>query len=90
MAAKQPFVNLQPFKVTEAENIEEFFRQLNSGMQVAGISDANRHTYLHLHLKGGALAFFDLVPQATREDYDNAVTALRERFKNDQRIQLQK
>ena len=57
MAAIQPFVNLQPFKGTEAENNEEFFRQL---------------------------------PQATREDYDNAAAALRERYKNDQHTQLQK
>ena len=90
MAAIQPFVNPQPFKGTEAENIEEFFRQLTSCMTVAGIPDANWHTYLHLHLKGGALAFFDQLPQATRDVYDDAVTALRERYKNDQRVQLQK
>ena len=59
-------------------------------MQVAGIPDANRHTYLHLHLKGRALAFFGQLAKATREHYDNAVTALRARYKNNQRIQLQK
>ena len=57
-------------------------------MQVAIIQDANRHTYLHLHLKGGALTFFDLLAQATREAYDDAVTALCVRSKNDQRVQL--
>ena len=90
MAAIQPFVNLQPFKGTKGENLEEFFRQLTSCMKVAGIPDANRHTYLYLQLKGCALAFFDQLPQATREDYDNAVATLRERYKNGQRIQLQK
>ena len=57
MTAIQPFVNLQPFKVSEAENFEELIRQLTSCMQVAGFPDANRHTYLHLHLKGGPLVF---------------------------------
>ena len=90
MAAIQPFVNLQPFKGTEQENLEEFIRQLESCMQVAAIADAQRHRYLQLHLKGGALSYFDQLPVATREDYDLAIAALRQRYLNDQRIQLQK
>ena len=90
MAAIQPFVNLQPFKGTEKENLEEFIRQLESCMHVAGIANADRHRYLHLHLKGGALSFFDQQPDATRNDYDVAIPALRERYLNDQRVQLQK
>ena len=42
-------MNLQPFKDTESENIEEFFRQIGSCLQVAGIHDDNNHQYLHLH-----------------------------------------
>ncbi|MEL7079647.1 MAG: DUF1759 domain-containing protein [Cyanobacteria bacterium J06582_2] len=90
MAAIQPFVNLQPFKGTETENLNEFLRQLESCTNIAGINDADRHRYLHLHLKGGALTYFDQLPQATRDDYDLAIAALRERYQNDQRIQLQK
>ena len=90
MAAIQPFVNLQPFKGTEKENLNEFIRQLESCIQIAGINNDDRHQYLHLHLKGGALTFFDQLAQATRENYDLAVTALRERYQNDQRVQLQK
>ena len=90
MAAIQPFVNLQPFKGTEKENLIEFIRQLESCIQIAGINNVDRHQYLHLHLKGGALTFVDQLEQATRENYDLAVTALRERYQNDQRVQLQK
>ena len=90
MAAIQPFVNLQPFKGTEKENLNEFIRQLESCIAIAGIADADRHRYLHLHLKGGALTFFDQLAAAVRNDYDAGVTALRERYQNDQRIQLQK
>ena len=43
-----------------------------------------------MHLKGGALTFFEQLPEATRVDYDLAVAALRERYQNDQRVQLQK
>ena len=90
MAAIQPFVNLQPFKGTEKENLNEFLRQLESCIQVAGVPDADRHRYLHLHLKGGALTFFDQQEAAVRDDYDQAVAALRDRYQNYQRIQLQK
>ena len=90
MTAIQPFVNLQPFKGTEKENLNEFLRQLASCIQIAGIADNDRHQYLHLLLKGGALTFFDQLPEATRVDYDLAVAALRERYQNDQRVQLQK
>ena len=90
MAAIQIFVNLQPFKGTEKENLNELPKQLASCIQIAGIANNDRHQYLHLHLKGGALTFFDQLPQATREDYDLAVAALRERYQNDQRVQLQK
>ena len=86
MAAIQPFVNLQPFKGTE----NEFLRQLESCTQVAGISNYQRHRYLHLHLKGGALTFFDQQEAAVRNDYDAAVAALRNHYQNDQRIQMQK
>ena len=90
MAAIQPFVNLQPFKGTEEENLNEFLRQLESCIQVAAEPNGERHRYLHLHLKGGALTFFDQQPAAIRDDYDQAVAALRNRYQNDQRIQLQK
>ena len=65
-------------------------QQLESFIQVAGVPDAVRHRYLHLHLKGGALTFFDQQEAAIRENYDQAVAALRTRHQNDQRIQLQK
>ena len=89
MAAIQPFVNLQPFKGTEKENFDDFLRQLENCTKVAGIPNAQRHRYLHLHLKGGALTFFDQQEAAVR-DYDAAVEALRNRYKNNQRVQLQK
>ena len=74
----------------QKKNINEFLRQLASCIQIAGIANNDRHQYLHLHLKGGALTFFDQLPEATRVFYDLAVAALRERYQNDQSVQLQK
>ena len=68
MAAIQPFVNLQPFKGTQSENIEEFFRQLASSLQVANMHDDNRHQYLYLHLKSRPITFFDQFQENTRID----------------------
>ena len=90
IAAIQPFVNLQPFKGTKNENFDEFIRQLESCTEVAGIAEDQSHRYLHLHLKGGALTFFDQREAAVRDEYDAAVTALRNRYQNDQKTQLQK
>ena len=59
-------------------------------MQIASIANNDRHQFLHLQLKGGALTFFDQLPEATRVDYDLAVAALRERYQNEQRVQLPK
>ena len=78
------------FKGTEKENLNEFPRQLESCFQVAVVPAADRHRYLHLHLKGGALTFFDQQEAAVRDDYNQAVAALRDRYQIDQRIQLQK
>ena len=90
MAHIQPIVNIQPFKGLETENFDEFERQLTSSIGVAGIADADRHLYLHLHLKGGALAYFDQMPAATRQDYDLAIAALRQRYVNPQRQELKR
>ena len=49
----------------------EFIRQLTSCIQIAGIADADRHTYLHLHHKGGALTYSDQLSEVTRTDYVN-------------------
>ena len=90
MAAIQTFVNLQPLEGTEKENLDEFIRQLVSCMHVAGVADSDQHRYLHLHLEGGALSLFDQLPAATRDDNNFLIAALRGRYLNEQRIQLQK
>ena len=90
MAARQPFVNLQPFKGREKGNLNEFLRPFEHCIQTAGIADGDRHQCFHLYLKGGDLIFFDQLPEVSRSDFDLAVTALRNRYQNDQRVQLRK
>ena len=71
------------------KNLAEFIPQLESCMQVAAIPDAQKHQY-HLHLEEGALSYFDQLADATRDDYALAISAQRQRYSNDRRIQLQK
>ena len=86
----QPFLNLQTFSGAETENIDQFERQLRSCIGLAQIDAANQHLYLHLHLKGNALTFYDQLAQATREDLDLALTALRERYVGPERVEFYK
>ena len=58
MAPIQPFEHRPPFKRTKKENLKKLIRQLESCIAIAGIADAYRHRYLHLHVR---LTFFDRV-----------------------------
>ena len=89
MANIQPIVNIPPFKGLESEKFDEFERQLNSSIGVPGIAVGDRHLYLHLHLKGGALANYELAA-ATRVDFDQAIAPLRQRYVNPQRQELKR
>lgn len=86
----QPFINLTPFKGTDKENFPQFENQLRSCLGVANVPDAQKVLYLHLHLRGGALSYFDQLPEATRGNFDLAITALRNRYNNPQRSELHK
>ena len=70
MAHIQPFVNIPSFKGLENENFDGSERQLTNSIGVAGIEDGDRHLYLHLHLKRGALAYHDQLTAVTRGDFD--------------------
>ena len=86
----QSFVNLQHLKVIEEENLNEFLRQLGSCIQVAVVPNEQRNRYFHLHLKGDVLTFFNQQEAAVRDDYDQAVAALRNIYTNDPKTQRQK
>ena len=72
-----PVLNIPPFKGTE--NFEEFEQQPVSSI---GIQNTDRHLYFHLHLKGGALAYYDQLPRNTRQDYEAAIASRRQRYVN--------
>ena len=75
-----PVVTIPPFKAIEIENIEEFELHSLSSIGVADIQHTDRHLDLHLHLKGGARAYYDQLPRSTRQDYDAAIASLRQPY----------
>ena len=90
MAQLQPFLSFTPFSGSEKDNFTQFERQLRSCIGLAAIDEDQQHRYLHLHLKGIALVFCDQLTEAIREDLDQALDALRNRYVNPDRIELYK
>ena len=74
----------------ENGNFDEFERQLTSSIGFAGIADEDRNLCVHLHLKRGALAYYDQLGAATRGDFDQAIAELRQRYVNLQRQGLKR
>ena len=80
--ANGPHIHLKAFSGTPKENFAQFEGLFRASLAVARIPDANhqRARYLHLHLAGNALNFYLAQPEATRDDVDLALTALRDRY----------
>ena len=81
-ANPQPHFTLNPFRGKADENWLVFESLLKSLVSVGNIPNANRPQFLQLHLPDQALQFFRTLPQATRDDFVAALTALRNHYCN--------
>ncbi len=72
----------------DTEVFEQFLAALSSNLTLAGIPDSQRHNYLRLRLKGSALLVYNRLDPAVRDDYNQAITALRAQYKNANNRQL--
>ena len=81
-ANPQPHITLSPFSGKADENWPDFESLVKSLINVGTIPNANRPQFLQLHLLDQALQFFRTLPQATRDDFDAAITALRNHYCN--------
>jgi hypothetical protein len=86
----RPYVTVAPFSGSEKENFEQFQRQLGSAILIGDVPVAQRVRFLHLHLTGGALLFFDQLQDDDTATIALATTALRARYANPQRHELHK
>ena len=80
----QPNIALKHYGGTEKESFREFERLLRSILAVGGVDPGQHANFLQLHLKDAALRFFQLLPEETRANFENSLTALRDHFCNPQ------
>ena len=88
-ANPQPRITLNPFRGKTDENWPDF-ESLRSLINVGNIPNANRAQFLQLHLLDQAFQFFRTLPQATIDDFDAAITALRNHYCNPNLRELHK
>ena len=89
-ANPQPHITLNPLRRKTSENWPDFESLLRSLFNVGNIPNANRRLFLQLDLVDQALQFFRTLPQATRDDFDAAITALRNHYCNPNLRELHK
>ena len=77
-----PHVHLKRFSGLPNENWPEFERLLRASIAVSRIPEANhqRARYLHLHLAGNALNYYLRLAENTRNDLDDSLEQLRNRY----------
>ena len=76
-------INITPFSGSETDNFNEFEQLITGAIGVAAIANAQQANFLQLHLKGDALRYFLTLPEATRLVVEDSITALRNRFTQD-------
>ena len=81
MAHKQ--INITPFPGSKMDNFDEFEQLIKVAIGVAAIAAAQQANFLQLHLKRDALRYFLTLPEATRLVFEDRITALRNRFTQD-------
>ena len=78
----QPQITLKPYGGLDKESFREFERLLRSIIGVAGIAGAQQANFLQFHLKDAALRYFQTLPEATRNNLELSLPALRNHFCN--------
>ena len=81
-ANPQPHITLNPFRGKADENWPDYESLLRSLINVGNIAAANQPQFLQLHLLDQALQFFRTLPQATRNNFELSITALRNDYCN--------
>ena len=78
--ALQPFLKINTFTGASKDNFDEFERLLRAAINVGQIAGPQQAPFLQLNLSGGALNFYSSLAAAVRNDLDQALTALRNRY----------
>lgn len=82
----QAQITVEPYGGTDKENFRQFEQLFRGFIGVANIAAGQQSNFLQLHLRDNALRYFQTLPEATRQDVNLSLNALREHFCN---VQLQ-
>ena len=85
---QQSPVQITPFSGSDKESYTQFENQLDSSIKYAQVAENARVQFLHLHLKGGALMFFDQM--ADKNDFTAVKGRLKDRYASNKRGELHK
>ena len=83
MAANiQPYIKVDKFSGKLGESFDDFRSSIESAVALAGIDDALRPQFVRMNLAESALRFFNGLPEAVRNDYDQLMERLGRRYNN--------
>ena len=82
MAATHPTVALTKFSGLTSECWTDFESLFRSMITVANVGNDRQCAFLQIHLTGSALQFYQTLPQATKENLDLSLAALRNHYHN--------
>ena len=71
-------ITVEPY--SGAESFYQFEHLFRGFIGVAAIPNNQPSNFLQLHLRDAALQYFQTLPEATRNDLDLSLTALRDHF----------
>ncbi len=74
----QANIYITPYAGTEKEDFAEFELQLRGAIAVAGLNAGNQANFLRLHLRDNALRYYITLPEATKANFVNSLTDLKQ------------
>ena len=84
----QANIYITPYAGTEKEDFAEFELQLRGAIAVAGLNAGNQANFLRLHLRDNALRYYITLPEATKANFDNSLTELKQHFERNEVAEL--
>ena len=76
-------ITITPFSGSETDYFNEFEHLITGAIGVEPIAGAQQENFLQLRLKRDALRYLLTLPEATRLVFEDSMTALRNRFTQD-------
>ena len=75
-------ITVEPYSGAESQSFRQFEHLFRGFIGVAAITNNQQSNFLQLHLRDAALRYFQTLPEATRNDLELSLTAVREHFAN--------